>query len=287
MYGNPYYEPYQGYNQEYLEHYGVKGMKWGVRHDDKPTGSGLKRRGKGDTGTRKRSRTSSETMAKMTKRSHDILKEQMSYPYDNADMQYALDVYDYKARYIYDSQKGWDVDPKTGEWVGSTKEEDAKLMEDAYAQVAETYTDLERAMLAMYVMLKQWGMTDRFSVVLYGDTDSEAPSIGLYDLQKKDVVPTLDEAHKRMRLDKKSSRRREVDPNAKPVRPKKSEQPADIGLTANPYFSGTIDPLKALNVDEKKLKHSMIPIDYSRYCVSVGTRAIRDLGRYGTLSNSI
>lgn len=31
MYGNPYYEPYQGYNQEYLEHYGVLGMKWGVR----------------------------------------------------------------------------------------------------------------------------------------------------------------------------------------------------------------------------------------------------------------
>lgn len=274
MYGNPYYEPYRGYNQEYLEHYGVKGMKWGVRKDPERSGA-----------TSRRGTKAKADLAARTKRSHEILKEQVSYPYDNKSMQYAVDVFNYRAKQYYWDKKGWDIDKQTGEYIGN-KEEDTKLMQEAYDKAAESYTELERELLAMYIMLKQLGMTKRFSVVLYGDTTDSRPSLGLYDLQKKDIVPTLEEAQKRMRLDKNTSRRRKVDPNAKPVRPRKSDQPADIGSTANPYFAGSVDPLKSLNVD-KKLKHSAASIDYSQYYVSVGAKVIRNLGRFGTLRTSI
>lgn len=38
---NPYYEPYW-LNEDELEHYGVKGMKWGVRHEEKSIGAIVK-----------------------------------------------------------------------------------------------------------------------------------------------------------------------------------------------------------------------------------------------------
>lgn len=178
---------------EYLEHYGVKGMKWGVRKDDEES--------KKNTSNRKQK---------------EKTKEHIVIPYDNKDMRYQYENYMSNAKEIFDSKMKW------GERL--TEAQTQERWNEVYNEVNTFYSDLEKAMLAVYMILKENQMLDRFSVCLSGDSNDDLPQVKIYDMQTDEVIDTIDEALKRRRMSMKS-REKNIEKDAKPVSVKKSEKP--------------------------------------------------------------
>lgn len=187
---NPYYKPYWLNNDE-LEHYGVKGMRWGVRHEDGSKGHSVK--------------SKSKTINKKNKAK---TKEIVDYPYSNDTMKDAMDQWYTQAKGIFDNMQGWG-------------ESDNSKWGPAYMQAAEElgYTELELKMLLLYQALVENGLTDRFSVCVSGDTnaaDASQVKVVFYDMKNGDACTTIDECKRRKRVDGMKGRKKNIDQNAKP-----------------------------------------------------------------------
>lgn len=196
---------YYGFDaSSYLEHYGVKGMKWGVRKRKEPSGSN----------------------------SRSQKREIVSYPYTNEHLQNSYEQYIDQAKWYVDQLHGWGV-------------ADEKTWQKAYAMAAEDYSEVERLMLAAYLILKQKGLTYRFSVGVTGDTENveDGLTVVFYDNYKNENVPSLSECIRRSRNDKSKTREKKVDPNAKAVKVQKGK--VHYGATAGENF-GVASTLKAI-----------------------------------------
>lgn len=207
----------------YLEHYGVKGMKWGVRKEYDP---------------HPRKTTNIKPDSKSTKAaSSDYIVQ----PFDNSTLRRAYDSYLSAGKQNFDYLQEWG-------------EADDSKWDEAYAKAAEGFNDLERAMLVAYQMLVKYGLTARFSVCLSGKPTDKNPTIGFYDNKKNEPVATLQECIARNSGADTKTREKNVKGKPVAIKVNKSKSAGKSSVNSTTVPNSTIKELTKLKMTEESVK---------------------------------
>lgn len=206
MYRNPYYEPYLKADE--LEHYGVKGMRWGVRKEEDKSS--------GNRSTSKSSNSMSNHAKKNDKKGHSFNKsaaknssgrEYITYQMSNDQL-----------------REGWYR-------FEDIAKENGGLNETGYAKAAEEFNPLERALLIVWQQVLLAGLQNRVTVTLAGYSDADRPDIKLQDNQTGALYSSVDDCLAALNKEKQANagtrprgRERNVDQNSKPVSVSKGER---------------------------------------------------------------
>lgn len=214
----------------YLEHYGVKGMKWGVRKEYEP----VSRKNAGNKSSHK------ETGIPISKKENNKTSQGYTYrPIDNSKLKKAYENYLSAGKLYFDNLQEWG------------KADDSKW-DEAYAKAAEGYSDLRRAEIVAYQMLVKYNLTGRFSVCVGKKTIGGTPKICFYDNEKFEVVDTLAECRARART---SSRRREKNVQGEPVAIKVNKSKSTGG---KPAASTTVPNSTIQSINRAKQTEKMV-----------------------------
>lgn len=213
----------------YLEHYGVKGMKWGVRKEYEPS---------------PRKTASNKTDHKNTGSPRKSEKKNGSgntiyQTFSNSTLQNAYESYLSAGKQNFDYLQEWG------------KADDSKW-DEAYAKAAEGFSDLERAMMVAYQMLVKYNLTGRFEVCLKGKANDKNPTICFYDNQQFESVDTLAECRARART---SARRREKNVQGEPVAIKVNKGKSTGG---KPSASTTVSNSTIQSINRAKQTDQMV-----------------------------
>lgn len=190
---------YYGFDaSSYLEHYGVKGMKWGIRKEYEPVGNDSRHSGP-------------NSVSHLT--DHIVM--------NNKRAKLAKELF-------YDNARNY-VSAKTN---GNVNDADEKLWDEAYKSVAEDLSEDVKISLMLYEALEQNNLTYRFSV--FKTFKDSGVKYQFYDNFKKEAVSSLSECKRRAQIDKFGTRNKKVDSNAKAVKVQKGKK--HYGATAGANF---------------------------------------------------
>lgn len=161
MYRNPYYEPYLKTDE--LEHYGVKGMRWGVRKEDETSS-----RSSSGSSNRRLFSTESRSAANVSR----SLENGQSNYVDRDRLAAAYSVVESLAA-KYFRQKQHELNKKAETWHNNsindlTGEKGDALWNECYERAVKDLKPSQEStiLLAAYAALKQYGVENMFDVEL-------------------------------------------------------------------------------------------------------------------------